>query len=75
MLEHVLDVWPLLYFAGHKWQDKINLVRLKMADKKASALIVTALDEVAYLFNLRGSDIEFNPVFLSYAIVTTDSVL
>jgi len=36
--------------------------------------VVSALDEVAWLFNLRGTDIPFNPVFLSYAIVTLDSV-
>jgi Xaa-Pro aminopeptidase len=42
-------------------------------DAKAGALLVTALDEVAWLFNLRGSDVNYNPVFTAYAIVTLDS--
>jgi hypothetical protein len=33
------------------------------------------LDEVAWLFNLRGADIEFNPVFFTYAVVTTDNAM
>lgn len=41
-----------------------------MAKEHAKALVVSMLDEVAWLFNLRGTDIEFNPVFFAYAIVT-----
>jgi hypothetical protein len=37
--------------------------------------VVSALDEIAWLFNLRGSDIECNPVFFSYAIITQDEAL
>ena len=43
------------------------------ADAKAGALLVTALDEIAWLLNLRGSDISYNPVFVSYVILTFDS--
>lgn len=43
------------------------------ADAKAGALLVTALDEVAWLLNLRGGDVSHNPVFISYAIVTANS--
>ncbi len=39
---------------------------------KADAVLVTALDEIAWLFNLRGSDVSYNPVFLSYAIVSKE---
>ena len=39
----------------------------------AVGLVVSALDEVAWLFNLRGGDIEYNPVFISYALITLDS--
>ena len=41
----------------------------------AAGFIVTALDEIAWLFNLRGSDISFNPVFFSYAVVTVDRAI
>ena len=44
--------------------------RLCCAEAKADVLLVTALDEIAWLFNLRGSDVSYNPVFLSYAVVT-----
>lgn len=37
------------------------------------AVIITALDEVAWLLNLRGGDVDYNPVFISYVIVTPDS--
>lgn len=38
-------------------------------------MVVSMLDEVAWLFNLRGSDIGFNPVFFAYAVVTQDSTV
>lgn len=41
----------------------------KVEEKKGEAIIITPLDEVAWLTNLRGKDIEYNPVFFSYAIV------
>lgn len=40
------------------------------AEAKAKVLLLTALDEIAWLFNLRGSDVSYNPVFLSYATVS-----
>ena len=42
------------------------------AEEKADALLVTALDEVAWFLNLRGSDVSYNPVFLSYVLVTRE---
>ena len=42
------------------------------AEAKAGALLVTSLDEIAWLLNLRGSDISYNPVFVSYVILTLD---
>lgn len=61
-------------YTGKTWQEKICLVREKLEEKKADALILTALDEVAYLFNMRGSDIEYNPVFFAYAVICANSV-
>ena len=63
-------VFPLgLRFAGQSVEDKLAAVQRKMAARGAASLVLTALDEVAWLFNLRGSDIEFNPVFFAYAVV------
>ncbi|CAH1783979.1 unnamed protein product, partial [Owenia fusiformis] len=64
---------PLKY-TGMSWQDKVQVIRNKMKEKGAGLLVVTALDDVAYLFNLRGADIEYNPVFMSYALITKDFV-
>ncbi|TFK37159.1 putative Xaa-Pro aminopeptidase P [Crucibulum laeve] len=61
-------------YSGQTHTDKIGKVRDELAKKKAKAVVVTMLDEVAWLFNLRGSDIDYNPVFFAYAVVTTDSV-
>ncbi|GFT80985.1 xaa-Pro aminopeptidase 1 [Nephila pilipes] len=64
----------LVKYTGKSWQEKVWDVQKEMRSKNASVLIVTALDEVAWLFNLRGSDIQFNPVFYSYAVITLNSV-
>ncbi|GIY98904.1 xaa-Pro aminopeptidase 1 [Caerostris extrusa] len=45
--------------------------KLKIQRKKANGTIVTALDEIAWLFNLRGSDVEHTPLFKAYSFVTT----
>jgi hypothetical protein len=41
-----------------------------MSFRGASCLVLSALDDVAWTFNLRGSDITFNPVFFAYAAIT-----
>lgn len=57
-------------YAGEGRCSKIETVRAKMAELKADWYLISALDEVAWLFNLRGSDIDCNPVFYSYALVS-----
>jgi Xaa-Pro aminopeptidase len=59
--------------AGVSVQDKLKLVREDLKEQKVGALIVTALDEVAWLLNLRGGDVAYNPIFISYVIVTPDT--
>lgn len=59
--------------AGMSAKEKLVLVRESMKKKGATLHVVAGLDEVAWLLNLRGSDVEFNPVFLSYVIVKSDS--
>lgn len=61
-------------YTGEPWQEKIESVRKEMSKKNAQALVITALDETAYLFNLRGSDIEFNPVFFAYTVLTQQNI-
>lgn len=57
-------------FAGKNVKTKLEDLRKELEKKKSSGFIVSMLDEIAWLFNLRGSDIPYNPVFFSYAAVT-----
>ncbi|MBR0373264.1 MAG: M24 family metallopeptidase [Mogibacterium sp.] len=59
---------------GMKAVDKIAAVRAEMKDHGADALLVSDLMENAWLFNLRGSDIDYTPVFFSYTLMTQDEV-
>lgn len=52
---------------------KLAELRKELAKKKLGGIVVSMLDEVAWLFNLRGSDIPYNPVFFAYAVVTPDA--
>ncbi|GLB39134.1 putative peptidase M24B family protein [Lyophyllum shimeji] len=61
-------------YSGKSPADKVKAVREELAQKKYQAIVVNMLDEVAWLFNLRGSDIAYNPVFFAYAVVTHSSV-
>ncbi|KAJ3343645.1 hypothetical protein HDU93_007526 [Gonapodya sp. JEL0774] len=63
-----------LKYTGKSSEDKIKDTRDEMAKKGVVALVVTALDEIAWLFNLRGADISYNPVFFSFALVELDNV-
>jgi Xaa-Pro aminopeptidase len=54
---------------GEAAADKLARVRAAMAERGARALVLSKLDDVAWLTNLRGADIPYNPVFEAYAIV------
>ena len=60
--------------AGQSVDDKIAAVRTSMTEQGATVLPINRLDQIAWLFNVRGKDIAYNPVFLSNAIVTDESV-
>ncbi|KAK2140764.1 hypothetical protein LSH36_1255g00002 [Paralvinella palmiformis] len=59
-------------YAGKIWQEKLNDTRDDVSTK-ADVLIVSLLDDIAWLFNLRGSDRETSPLFDSVAMVEQDS--
>lgn len=59
--------------AGESAKEKISRLRDKLAEKGADGMLVTMLDEVAWLTNLRGCDVEYNPVVVSYMLVTDDA--
>ncbi|KAL6498131.1 actin patch protein [Orobanche gracilis] len=59
-----------LEFSGRSVEDKLKSLRNELMREKACAIIFTALDEVAWLYNIRGSDVSYSPVVHAYAIVT-----
>ncbi|NOZ87019.1 MAG: aminopeptidase P family protein [Deltaproteobacteria bacterium] len=67
-----LRVHPMEY-AGESVGSKLGRLREALSGDNAKAILLCALDEIAWLFNLRGSDIDYNPVFLSFALVTAES--
>lgn len=60
-------------FAGKDIKSKLEDLRKDLDKKKSSGFIVSMLDEIAWLFNLRGNDIPYSPVFFSYAAITPTS--
>ena len=56
--------------AGKSVDDKIAAIRQKMEDQEVTFHVISSLDDVAWTLNLRGSDVESNPVFLGYVIIT-----
>lgn len=60
---------------GESRQSKIQWLRDTIGDNVCNAMLVTALDEIAWLLNIRASDVEYNPVAISYLLVTWDSVI
>jgi Xaa-Pro aminopeptidase len=68
--KHKIHVHPAKYAGESVWK-KLTRVREKMKGHSTDMLVITALDEIAWLFNIRGSDIKFNPVVIAYALITT----
>ena len=58
-------------FAGMSAANKLAIVREEMAKHQVSAYLVTALDSIAWLMNIRGRDIPYTPVVYAYALITT----
>ena len=68
-------VWTLdTKYCGTAREEKIAYVREKMAGERADYFLLTSLDDIAWLLNIRGDDIECNPVVLSYLIMTPEKV-
>lgn len=58
-----------LAYAGKSRQEKISDIRKEMEEADAQYLLVPTLDDIAWILNLRGADIDFNPVFMSYLLI------
>lgn len=61
-------------YSGESFSHKLSRIRQAMKEKKATTHILASLDDIAWLFNIRGRDVKSNPVVLSYAVICTNSV-
>ena len=61
-------------FGGIPREDKLSWLRRWMLLQGVDAVLLTALDEIAWMLNVRGSDIDYNPLVISYLLVTHDYV-
>ena len=57
-------------YTGRSTSDKLATLRGIMVEKGVTHFLVTALDDIAWVTNLRGNDVNFNPVFLAYLCIT-----
>jgi Xaa-Pro aminopeptidase len=60
-------------FAGRSRQENLAAVRAAMAAHEVEWHWISSLDDIAWLFNLRGSDVSYNPVFMAYALIGRDT--
>lgn len=69
-------VWELdVQYAGLTREEKLAALREKMRENKADFLLLTALDEISWLLNLRGNDVAYTPVFLAYMLISKRDAL
>ncbi len=69
-----IKVHPLQY-AGEKAEDKTKRLRQRLSQRGCTGMLVSALDEIAWLLNLRGSDVHCTPVFVAYCLVAEEEVV
>jgi len=59
-------------YSGESTAEKLNTIHKIVEKKRCDSVLISALDQIAWILNLRGSDIKFNPYFMSYLIITLD---
>lgn len=68
-------VWELATaYAGESREEKIARVRQKMQESETEYFLIPSLDEIAWLLNVRGNDIAYNPVVLSYLLMSQTQI-
>ena len=61
-------------FSGQSTAEKLAATRAEMAHLRAQVFVMSALDDIAWLFNIRGNDVDYNPVVIAYAVVEEKSI-
>jgi Xaa-Pro aminopeptidase len=59
-------------YAGKSASDKLQELRAEMKKARADVFVLSGLDDIAWLFNVRGADVDYNPVTIAYALVEDD---
>ena len=68
-----VEIQPMKY-AGETATSKISRIRKALRGLHADGMLVSALDDIAWTLNLRGTDVHCNPVFVSYLLISSDQV-
>ena len=71
--ENTVEIYPLKY-AGERCCEKISRIRKALRDAHADGMLMSALDDIAWTLNLRGTDVHCNPVFVSYLLISSRDV-
>ena len=71
--EDKVEIYPMEY-AGEAAHDKIACIRKGLRELHADGMLMSALDDIAWTLNLRGSDVHCNPVFVSYLLISSKDV-
>lgn len=71
--ENPVEIQPLEY-AGEDATSKIQRIRKALRTYHADGMLVSALDDLAWTLNLRGTDVHCNPVFVGYLLIASDKV-
>ncbi|MBP5426062.1 MAG: aminopeptidase P family protein [Prevotella sp.] len=71
--DHPVEIYPLQY-AGETTESKITRIRKSLREKHADGMLMSALDDIAWTLNLRGTDVHCNPVFVSYLLISSKDV-
>lgn len=71
--QDLVSVHPLEY-AGENVKSKVSRIRKALRDLHADGMLMSALDDIAWTLNMRGTDVHCNPVFVSYLLISSNSV-
>jgi len=59
-------------YAGKSASEKLTELRAELKKARADVFVMSALDDIAWLFNIRGNDVDYNPVVIAYALIAAD---
>ena len=71
--QDLVSIHPLEY-AGEDVKSKVSRIRKALRDLHADGMLMSALDDIAWTLNMRGTDVHCNPVFVSYLLISSNSV-